>query len=83
MAKAIVPIKMRDILNFQDYFFGNIIQFGRSNYCLIQNSSNFIHYLTRYGHFKFDIKRFCAFTLLFCVKIDFMANYFVFLSTLS
>ena len=39
----------------------NIIEFGRSNYSLIQNSCYFIHYFTRYGHFKFDIKRFCAF----------------------
>ena len=41
------------------------------------------HLLKRYGHFKFDIKIFCAFTLLFCVKIESMANKFVFLSTLS
>ena len=65
---------MRDIFKFQDFFW-NIIKFGRCNYCLIQYSCSFIHYFTGYGHFKFDIKRFCAFTLIFCVKIEFIKSH--------
>ena len=35
ITKAIVPITMRHIFNFQEYF-GEIKQLGRSNYCLIK-----------------------------------------------
>ena len=58
IAHAIAGYEMSCIFNFQDIFFVNIIEFGRSSYSLIQNSCYFIHYFTRYGHFKFDIKRF-------------------------
>ena len=58
------------------FLFVKIIEFW-PKYCLIQKFCYFIHYFRRYGHFRFDIKRFCAFSLLFCVKIDFVSNYFV------
>ena len=52
------------ICNFQNYFFWNIKEFGRSKYFSKQYLFDFIHYLKRYGHFQFDIKTFCAFYII-------------------
>ena len=63
-------LNFRKICAIYGNIFSNVIKFSSSNYCYIQNWFSFIHYFTRYGNFKFDIKRFCSFTLIFWLKID-------------
>ena len=52
-----------NIVPTRNFFVVNIIELW-SNYCLIQKFCYLIHYFRRYGHFRFDIKIFCALCII-------------------